>query len=35
VKSATNKKQAYESVMSKYGNELSDRQKEAIKKFVR
>jgi hypothetical protein len=35
VKSSTNKKQAYESVMSKYGNELSDRQKEAIKKFVR
>lgn len=35
VKSSTNKKQAYDSVMSKYGNELSDRQKEAIKKFVR
>jgi len=35
VKSSTNKKQAYDSVMAKYGNELSDRQKEAIKKFAR
>jgi hypothetical protein len=35
IKSASDKKKAYENVVAKYGNDLSDRQKEAIKKFVR
>ena len=34
IKSSTDKKKAYDNVLSKYGEELTDRQKEGLKKFV-
>jgi hypothetical protein len=34
IKSSTDKKKAYDNVLSKYGGELTDRQKEGLKKFV-
>jgi polysaccharide deacetylase 2 family uncharacterized protein YibQ len=35
LKSATDRKTAYDSVMKHYGAQLTDNQKEALKKFVR
>ena len=35
IKSQTNKKAAYDAILSKYGNDLSDKQKEGLQKFVR
>jgi len=34
IKSSTDKKKAYENVVSKYGNDLTDKQKAGLKKFV-
>lgn len=34
IKSATDKKKAYDNVIDKYGNDLSDKQKAGLKKFV-
>ena len=34
VKSATDKKKAYDNVVAKYGSELTDKQKEGLKKFI-
>jgi hypothetical protein len=34
IKSATDKKKAYDNVLSKYGDDLTDRQKDGLKKFV-
>ena len=35
IKGASNKKEALEQVMTKYGSEFSDKQKEALTKFVK
>jgi hypothetical protein len=35
IKSASNKKEAYTQVLSKYGEKFSDKQKEALQKFVK
>lgn len=35
IKGATDKQKAYDSIMSKYENDLSDKQKAGLKKFVR
>ena len=35
IKSQTNKSAAYDAIISKYGEQLSDKQKEGLKKFVR
>lgn len=35
IKGQADKQKAYESVIKKYGNDLTDKQKEALKKFVR
>ena len=34
IKSSTDKKKAYDSIIAKYGDDLTDRQKEGLKKFV-
>lgn len=34
IKSATDKKKAYDNVLAKYGADLTDKQKEGLKKFV-
>ncbi len=34
IKSATDKQKAYDNVLAKYGADLSDRQKDGLKKFV-
>ena len=35
IKSQTNKQKAFESIVTKYGDQLSDKQKASLKKFVR
>jgi len=35
VKGATDKQKAFDSIISKYGEELTDKQKDGLKKFVR
>ena len=35
IKSQTNKQKAFESIVTKYGDQLSDKQKAGLKKFVR
>ena len=35
VKGATDKQKAFDSIISKYGEELTDKQKAGLKKFVR
>lgn len=35
IKSQTNKSAAYDAIIAKYGEQLSDKQKEGLKKFVR
>jgi len=35
VKGQTDKQKAYDSILAKYGDELTDKQKEGLKKFVR
>jgi hypothetical protein len=34
IKSATDKQKAYDNVMAKYGDDLTARQKDGLKKFV-
>ena len=35
IKGQTDKQKAYDSIISKYGDDLSDKQKAGLKKFVR
>jgi len=35
VKGQQDKQKAYDSIISKYGSQMTDRQKEGLKKFVR
>ena len=35
IKGQTDKEKAFKSIMSKYGEQLSDKQQEGLKKFVR
>lgn len=35
VKAQTDKQKAYDNIIAKYGNELTDKQKDGLKKFVR
>ena len=35
IKSQTNKQKAFDSIVTKYGDQLSDKQKAGLKKFVR